>query len=134
MGRKVRLLYVLTAAFVIAATGLMVMNRLDGEIAVQEDIARETRLYQLEVNAVNSDYTREIAMQNTSTYIMNLAQEYGYLSPGQIRFTVVNREALGLSDQEDQTGTVIDAEDAQDQDLPADADADAAAAETEAAE
>ena len=132
MGRKVRLLYVLTAAFVIAATGLMVMTRLDGEIAVQEDIARETRLYQLEVNAVNSDYTREIAMQNTSTYIMNLAQEYGYLSPGQIRFTVVNREALGLSDQEDQTGTVIDAEDTQDQDLPADADA--AAAETEAAE
>lgn len=94
MGRKVRLLYVLAAAFVIAATGLLVMNRLDGEIAVEEDIARETRLYQLSVNAENSDYTKEVAMQDTSTYIMGLAQEYGYLSPGQIRFVVVNPEVL----------------------------------------
>ena len=43
MRKRIRLLYVIVIAFVIVAGGMITLNRLDQEIAVLEDTARETR-------------------------------------------------------------------------------------------
>lgn len=47
MRKRIRVFYVIVIACVIIAAGLMTLNRLDQEIAVLEDTARETRLKQL---------------------------------------------------------------------------------------
>lgn len=94
MRRRIRLLYVMVGAFVIAACGLMILNRLDGEIAVQQDINTETRLRQVAASAQQSNYQRELAMMNDPSYIRSMAREMGYMMPGEIRFVVVNPEVL----------------------------------------
>lgn len=95
MRRRVRLLYVLVAAFVIAAAGMMTVNRLDQDIRVRQDQAREVRLRQLEVEEENSNMKQEIAQKDKDSYIMDMARRYyGYLLPGEIRFVVVNPESL----------------------------------------
>ncbi len=95
MRHRIRLLYVMVCAFVIAACGLMVMNRLDGDIAVLQDTVRETRLRQLAVETEKSDMQQELAIKDTDSYIREMARtQYGYLMPGEIRFVVVNPEAL----------------------------------------
>lgn len=95
MRKRVKLFYVLVAAFVIAATGMMALNRLDQEITVLEDVARETRLRQLSLQAENSAMVQEIAMKDEDAYIRKMArQDNRYLMPGEIRFVVVNPEAL----------------------------------------
>lgn len=95
MRRRVRLLYVLVAAFVIAAAGMMTVNRLDEDIRVRQDQAREVRLRQLEVEEINSNMKQEIAQKDKDSYIMEMARRYyGYLVPGEIRFVVVNPESL----------------------------------------
>ncbi len=92
---KVRLLYVLVAAFVIVAAGTMTVNRLDQDILVRQDQAREVRLRQIAVEEKNSDMRQEIAQKDTESYIMDMARRYyGYLLPGEIRFVVVNPESL----------------------------------------
>ena len=95
MRPRIKLIYVLAAAFVIAAGGLMTMNRMDGEIAVLEDTARETRLRQLEANAQQSEMQKELAIKDTDSYIRDKARSmYGYLMQGEIYFVVENPEAL----------------------------------------
>lgn len=95
MRRRVRLLYVMVAAFVIAAAGMMTVNRLDRDILVRQDQAREVRLRQIEVEEKNSDMKQEIAQKDKDSYIMEMARRYhGYLLPGEIRFVVVNPESL----------------------------------------
>ena len=95
MRHRVRLFYVMVAAFVIAACGLMILNRLDGDIAVMQDTAREIRLRQLAVETEKSDMQQELAIKDTDSYIRDMARtRYGYLMPGEIRFKVVNPEVL----------------------------------------
>ncbi|MBR4360458.1 MAG: hypothetical protein IKP32_07565 [Clostridia bacterium] len=94
MGRKVRLLYVLTAAFVIAAISLMILNRLDGEIAVKQAEQIEVRQAASAVNAKTSDLTQELNFLGTDAGIRKEAMAQGYLMPGQIRFKVRNPEVL----------------------------------------
>lgn len=95
MRHRVRLFYVLVGAFVIAACSLMVINRLDGDIAVLQDTVRETRLRQLAVEAEKSDMQQELAIKDTDSYIREMARtQYGYLMPGEIYFKVVNPEVL----------------------------------------
>ncbi|MBR1584519.1 MAG: septum formation initiator family protein [Clostridia bacterium] len=107
MRKRIRLAYVLAAAFVIAAAGMMTMNRLDQEILVRQDEAREVRLRQLEVEARNSDMKQEIAQKDKDSYIMDMARRYyGYLLPGEIRFVVVNPESL--YDEEEPEAEIID--------------------------
>ncbi|MBR6184655.1 MAG: septum formation initiator family protein [Clostridia bacterium] len=95
MRRRIKLFYVLVAAFVIVACGLMTLNRLDQEIAVLEDTVREVRLQQVAVEAEKSEMQKEIAMKDTQSYIQEKARTlYGYVYPNEIRFVVVNPEAL----------------------------------------
>ena len=95
MRPRIKLIYVLAAAFVIIAGGLMTMNRMDGEIAVLEDTARETRLRQLEVKTEQSEMQKELAIKDTDSYIRDKARSmYGYLMQGEIYFVVENPEAL----------------------------------------
>ena len=95
MRKRIKLFYVIVAAFVIVAGGLITINRLNGDIAVLEDTARETRLRLLEVNTEKSDMQQEIAMKDDPAYIREKARSlYGYLMPGEIKFVVVNPEAL----------------------------------------
>ena len=95
MRKRIRLLYVIVIAFVIVAGGLMTLNRLDQEIAVLEDTARETRLRQLALETENGNMRQEIAIKDTDSYIRKMARKDNkYLMPGEIRFVVVNPEAL----------------------------------------
>ena len=94
-------MYVLVAAFVIAAAGMMTVNRLDQDIRVRQDQALEVRLRQLEVEEENSDMKQEIAQKDKDSYIMDMARRYyGYLLPGEIRFVVVNPESLYAQEPE----------------------------------
>ena len=107
MQKKVRLLYVALAAFVIAAGSMLAMNRLDREITVLQDTSRDVRLHQLEVEAKKSAMNQEIAQQDKDSYIMEMARRYyGYLMPGEIRFVVINPEVL--SDQTPEAAVVDD--------------------------
>ena len=95
MRARIKLFYVLTVAFVIVAGGIMTLNRMNGDIAVLEDTARETRLRQLAVAGEQSDMQKELAVKDSDNYIREKARSmYGYLMPGEIRFVVVNPEAL----------------------------------------
>ena len=95
MRLRIKLIYVLTAAFVIMACGIMTLNRMNGDIAVLEDTARETRLRQLEANAEQSEMQKELAIKDTDSYIRDKARSmYGYLMQGEIYFVVENPEAL----------------------------------------
>ena len=95
MRKRIKLFYVMVAAFVIVACGLMAMNRLDQDISVLQDTARETRLRQLAVEAKKSDMQKELAIKDTDSYIREMARsQHGYLMPGEIRFEVENPEAL----------------------------------------
>lgn len=95
MRSRLKLFPVLVAAFVIAACGLIVMNRLDEDIAVLQDVAKETRIRQLELEAKKSDMILEIKNMDSDSYIIEKARLlYGYLVPGEIRFVVTNPESL----------------------------------------
>ncbi len=95
MRKRIKLLYVVVIAFVIVAGGLMTLNRLDQEIAVLEDTARETRLRQLALETENGNMKQEIAVKDTESYIRKMARKDNrFLMPGEIRFVVVNPEAL----------------------------------------
>lgn len=108
MRKRVRLLYVLVAAFVITAAGMMTVNRLDQDIQVRQGQAKQVRLRQIEVEEVNSNMKQEIAQQDKDSYIMEMARRYyDYLLPGEIRFVVVNPESL--YEQEPEAAVVDDA-------------------------
>lgn len=95
MRSRIKLFNVLVAAFVIVACGLLILNRLDGDIAVLQDVARETRIRQLAAETENSALTQEIRSKDTDAYIIEKARSlYGYLMPGEIRFVVTNPESL----------------------------------------
>ena len=83
MRPRLKLLPVLVTAFVIAACGMITINRLDQDIAVLQDVAKETRLRQLAVEAEKSTLQQEIAIKDTDAYIIEKARSlYGYLMPG----------------------------------------------------
>ena len=95
MRKRIKLFYVMVAAFVIVAAGLMALNRLNQDITVLQDTARETRLRQLAVETEKSDMQKELAIKDTDSYIREMARsQQGYLMPGEIRFEVVNPEVL----------------------------------------
>ena len=95
MRARIKLFYVLTVAFVIVAGGIMTLNRMNVDIAVLEDTARETRLRQLAVAGEQSDMQKELAVKDSDNYIREKARSmYGYLMPGEILFVVENPEAL----------------------------------------
>ena len=85
MRKRIRLLYVIVIAFVIVAGGLMTLNRLDQEIAVLEDTARETRLRQLALETENGNMRQEIAVKDTDSYIRKMARKDNrFLMPGEM--------------------------------------------------
>ncbi|MBR3740624.1 MAG: septum formation initiator family protein [Clostridia bacterium] len=111
MRPRIKLIYVLTAAFVIIACGIMALNRMDGDIAVLEDIARETRLRQLAVETEKSEMQKELAIKDTDSYIREKARSmYGYLMQGEILFVVENPEALYEDGEIPQVTVVEDTE------------------------
>lgn len=95
MRRRIKLFPVLVVAFVVAACSMITLNRLDSDIAVLQDVAKETRLRQLSAEKENSTLTQEINNKDTDAYIMEKARTlYGYLMPGEIRFVITNPEVL----------------------------------------
>jgi len=93
--KRVPLFYVIVIGFVIAAGGLMTLNRLDQDIAVLQDTVRETRLRELALEADKSAMQQELAMKDTDAYIRKMARvDNRFIMPGEIRFVVVNPEAL----------------------------------------
>ena len=95
MPKRIKLFYVVVIAFVITAVGLITLNRLDGDIAVLENAAREARLERVALETENGNMTREVSEMNSDSYIRKMARKDNkYLMPGEIRFVVVNPEAL----------------------------------------
>ena len=95
MRKRIRLLYVIVIAFVIVAGGMITLNRLDQEIAVLEDTARETRLRQLALETENGSMRQEIAIKDTDSYIRKMARKDNrFLMPGETRFVVLKPERL----------------------------------------
>ena len=95
MRPRIKLIYVLAAAFVIVAGGVMAMNRLGGDIAVLEADLTQTRVKATEIEAEQSKMKQELAIKDTDSYIRNKARTmYHYLSQGEILFVVENPEAL----------------------------------------
>ena len=104
MRPRIKLIYVITFAFVIIAGGIMTLNRMDGEIAVLEAAAQETRLRQIEVKTQQSDMRKELAIKDTDAYIREKARAmFRYLSPGEILFVVENPEVLYGEDEMPET-------------------------------
>lgn len=111
MRKRIKLFYVMVAAFVIVACGLMAMNRMDQDISALRDTARETRLRQLAVETQKSDMQKELAVKDSDSYIRELARsQYGYLMPGEIRFVVVNPEVLYEGGEVPQAAVAEDSE------------------------
>ena len=111
MRKKIKLFYVAVAAFVIIASGLITLHRLNADIAVLEDTAREAQMEQLRVNTEKSDMQQEIAMKDSPAYIRDMARTmYGYLMPEEIKFVVVNPEALWDDYQAVQSVEVVEDE------------------------
>lgn len=95
MRRRMKLFPMLVAAFVMIACTIITLNRLDTDIAALEDVARETKLRQLNLESEQSQMRQELAMKDTDSYIMEKARTlYGYLMPGEIRFEVSNPDSL----------------------------------------
>ena len=95
MRPRIKLLYVLAAVFVIIAGGIMALNRMDGDIAILEDTARETRLRQLAVETEKSEMQKELSVKDSDSYIREKARTmYRYLMQGEILFVVENPEVL----------------------------------------
>lgn len=95
MRRRVKLLYVLVAAFVIAVSGLLALKRLDQDIVHLEDVSTQMKLEQRAREAEQSKLQKELDIKDTDSYIRNTARSlYGYLMPGEILFRVSNPEAL----------------------------------------
>ena len=98
MRRKVRLLFVMAAAFVIVAGGIMMLQRLDQDIDVLEGMKQQAQLREREAEKEMGDLQREIRNKDTDAYIMeNARNRLGYLMPGEIRFEVANPDALHIA-------------------------------------
>lgn len=111
MRPKIKLIYVLAAAFVIVAGGIMAMNRLNGDIAVLEAEVVRTRLEKAAVNAEGSEMQKELAIKDTDNYVRNQARTaYRYLMQGEILFVVENPEVLYEDGQAPQTNAAEDTE------------------------
>ena len=96
MRKRMKLFNLIVIAFMIVAGGLVTLNQLERDITVLQDVAREIRLREIKVTSVNGELNKEIGKKDDEAYIIELARtQYGYLMPGEIRFKVVNPEALG---------------------------------------
>lgn len=95
MRPRIKLLYVVAAAFVIIAGGIMAINRLNGDIAVLQAEYAATRVKKTEADGRTSDLKQELAIKDTDSYIRSRARTmYHYLSQGEILFVVENPEVL----------------------------------------
>lgn len=97
MHKRMKLFHLLVFAFMIVAGGLVTLNQLESDITMLQDIAKETRLREIQATNLNGELNKEIGKKDDEDYIIELARtQYGYLMPGEIRFKVVNPEALGV--------------------------------------
>ena len=94
MQRRIKLFYVLVAAFVIAACGMMTINRLDNDITILEGEYTDLHLEQVGVEAQQSKLKEEWDIKDTDGYIREKARLQGYMMPDEIRFVVTNPEVL----------------------------------------
>lgn len=92
---RVPLLNLAVYAFVILAIGLMIINRLDGDIHALEDVKANVNLTLLDMQREKSANIDEISRKDTEKYIVEIARsEYGYMYKGEIRYEITNKEML----------------------------------------
>ncbi len=95
MQRRMKLLTVVVLAFIITATGLIAGRQYKSDIDKLNDMKYQVRLEQIEAERQKSAYQSELTASETDEYIIRMARElYGYLMPGEIRFVVINTDAL----------------------------------------
>ena len=76
MRRRVRLFYVLVAAFVIAACGMMTINRLDNDITILEEEYTDLHLEQVGVEAQQSKLKEELLWKSSSAANPGILQTF----------------------------------------------------------
>ena len=92
---RVKITTLLIVLFAVAAVGLLVVNRQKGDIALLNETARDLRSQKVEVESERSALQYELSIADSEDYIAEKARTlYGYLLPGEIRFKVVNLDAL----------------------------------------
>lgn len=100
MRKRMRLFNVLVIAFVIIAAGLITLNRLEQDITVLQDNAREARQQEVDAITLNGKLSLEASRKDDKEYVVDIARsQYDYLMPGEIRFEVINPEVLGIEEE-----------------------------------
>lgn len=92
--KQVRLITVVIMAITMIVCALLVMDRLDGNIQVMQGKVKGAELELRQVQQKQGEITTEIANMDKESYIIARARELDYLMPGEMRFVVVNPEAL----------------------------------------
>lgn len=92
--KKVKLITVVIIAVTMIICALLVIRRLNGDIQTMEGMVKGAELELRAVQQKQGEITTEIANMDKDSYIIDRARELDYLMPGEIRFVVVNPEAL----------------------------------------
>ena len=93
--RQVPAVVVLALLLVIIAVFSAVNMRLNRNIASLQGMVDEGSYLVALKQKELSELSKQVQLASTDDYIANLARtQYGYLSPGEIRFVVTNPEAL----------------------------------------
>lgn len=92
--RKVPLLNLAVYAFVILAIGMMIINRLDGDIQQLRTRKADVNLTLLDKQREKSENIDEISRKDTEKYIVEIARSEGYMYKGEIKYIISNPELL----------------------------------------
>ncbi len=92
---RVPLLNLAVYAFVILAIGLMIINRLDGDIRELESKKASVNLTLLDKQREQSANIDEISRKDSEKYIVEIARsKYDYMYKGEIRYVITNSDLL----------------------------------------
>lgn len=94
MPKRVKLITVAIVAITLVVCAVLVINRLNGDIRAMERKAKDAELELRKVQQLQGEITTELANMDKESYIIAKARELDYLMPGELRFVVVNPEAL----------------------------------------
>ncbi len=95
MQRRVRLLTVCVLLIAVILCGNMILSRMDGEVALMKSRLSDVQKQQYIALKDMRSLEDEVAISSSDEYIASLARtEHGFLRPGEVRYEVVNLDAL----------------------------------------
>ena len=93
--KRMNLTTLLILVSAVILIGVLVINRLDADIAVLKEEQADLHEEEIEKKQERSELTNELEIAGTDDYIADKARTiYGYLYQDEIRFTITNPEVL----------------------------------------